>query len=312
MSKKLRFAALALAAISTVAVSASLSACKIETKHPRATIQIEFNEKVYDLEYTLYRNMYPQTVRHFIELADEGFYNGMIIHNYTSSDWFTGAYSYDGETYAAAYENKSRLGEYLEQNDKEKAYYDLFASDKLTPNVYKTSRYEDGEQVVSREDALPNLIGEFPSNDHNVENNPLTEEYGSLKYFYYDKGSKNQIVTIKTSFDEILEHDYSLNCATSVFAIQASTTSSYTANSYCVFAKLRNESAEETLDDLNNDIYDYISDNHDGTESKFTTNVSAIVDKLDTFAEDGGRNIEASFYLTATPIIIKSVKITKY
>ena len=90
MSKKLRFAAVTFALAGAIAVSASLSACAVKTSHPRAKISISFNEVTYDIEYTLYRNMYPQTVRHFIELADAGFYDNTVIHDYRSNDWEIG------------------------------------------------------------------------------------------------------------------------------------------------------------------------------------------------------------------------------
>ena len=40
--------------------------------------------------------------------------------------------------------------------------------------------------------------------------------------------------------------------------------------------------------------------------------VSVPVDTLDTFADEGGQAIETSFTTTQKPLIIKSVKITKY
>ena len=61
MSKRIKNAVLAAALASVVAISGAASACTVKTSHPRAKITISFNEKTYDLEYTLYRTMYPQT-----------------------------------------------------------------------------------------------------------------------------------------------------------------------------------------------------------------------------------------------------------
>lgn len=312
MSKKLKYAIMSLSLAAVVGVSAAASACTIKTKHPRALITLEFNDASYDIEFTLYRNMYPQSVQHFIELADAGFYNDMIIHNYISTDWFTGAYTYNQDAYASANDNVSRMGEYLETYSKEQAYYDLFNVGSLSASVYKTSRYDGDKQTVSRDDALPTLIGEFSANDHNIEKNELTEEFGVLKYYYYSKGTSNKSVTIKTSFDEVLEHDYSYNCATSVFAIQSSSGSSYSSENYCIFGKLRNDDARDRLNELNDDISDYISDNLSGNSDNFTTSISTTVDNLDKYAGDGGKSVEVSFTVTKKPLIVKSVKITKY
>lgn len=310
MSKKFKHVLISFALAAVVSVSAAASACTIKTKHPRAKITIEFNEQTYNIEYTLYRNMYPQTVQHFIELADDGFYNDMVIHNYSSTDWFTGGYSY-ADGYETAYTTAGTLRDYLDEYSKEEQYYSL--ADKLTPSVYKQLRYEGDKEVVSGEDALPTLIGEFANNDHRIEKGAVTADFGVLKMYYYDKGTDNhQKVAIKNSFGQILEHDYRYNCATSVFAIQTSDSSSYSESNYAIFARLRNDKAEDTLNALSDAIDDYISDNYSSTSKNFTTSVTTQVDKEDRFAEAGGQAIDVTFTLTAKPIIIKSVKITKY
>lgn len=313
MSKKIKCFLISLALAAVVALSAALSACTIKTKHPRARITIGFNGAAYEIEYTLYRNMYPQTVQHFIELADSGYYNGMIIHDYKSNDWFTGAYSYNADdslTYDAAYTNGT-VREYLEKNDKEAAYYNLFSAGALSASVYENLSYDaNRNEIVSAEDALPTLIGEFSKNDHNIEKNPITAGYGVLKMYYYDKGDTNQKVAIRNSFGQLLEHDYRYNCATSVFAIQTGSSSSYTESNYCTFARLRNDKNKNRLDSLVTAISDYIEDITDGTA--FTSSVSTTVDNLDRFASAGGQAIDATFTATRVPLVIKSVKITKY
>lgn len=315
---KLKHLILAVVAALIVALSAGLSACTIKTNHPRAKITVEFNSVTYDIEYTLYRNMYPATVQHFIELADAGFYDDMIIHNYTSTDWFTGGYSYNADenddlNYANAV-SKSALEEYLEINSKEEAYYNLFNSGAITPTVYtKVSYDKNGNQTVSAENALPALIGEFSANDHTIKKGALSAGLGVLKMYYYSKGATNQKVAVVNSFGEILTHDYSYNCATSIFAMQTASSSSYTATSYCVFGNLRNDDASKALSDLKAAISDYITDKLGGTDSGFTvTNVAAEVDNLDSFAEEGGQAIQTTFTATKLPIIIRTVKITKY
>ena len=315
MSKKIKRVIITFILATVVAFSAALSACTIKTKHPRAEITIEFNDETYKIEYTLYRNMYPKTVQHFIELADAGYYNNMIVHNYTGTEWYTGGYSYEADdehyAYTTAYTNGD-MTDYLNEYSKEQGYYDLAANGTLTPTVYKQIAYDNsGNEIVKSEDALPALIGEFTANDHIIKNGALTADYGVLKMYYYDKGETYQKVAIKNSFDQLLEHDYKYNAATSIFTIQASENSGHGANNYAIFAKLRNDKQADKLDALIEAIADY----QDGTTTangNFTTSVNTTVDRLDNFAEDGGRNISQNFNMTALPIIIRTVKITKY
>ena len=55
-------------------------------------------------------------MRHFIELAEAGFYDNTIIHDYTSNDWYGGGYVYNQEAYADAGSNNA-LDDYLNDPD---------------------------------------------------------------------------------------------------------------------------------------------------------------------------------------------------
>lgn len=321
MSKKIKNLCFTFALAAAVGISASASACTVQSKHPNAKISVSFNSKIYEIEYTLYRNMYPQTVQHFIELADAGFYNDVIIHNYSSADWITGAYSYDSSdtvgyeaSYASSGNDSGRMVEYLEDNCKEKAYYELVGegikSGAFSASVYSKSIYNTkGEEIVSVDDALPTLIGEFSENGHKIDGDKgLTASYGSLKMMYYEKDTKQNVV-VNNSFNQILPRDYRNNCATSLFSMQVANSSKYDANKYCVFGQLKNDGAKTALEDLMDAINDYASLS---STSKFTTTVAAQVDKEDKFAGDGGKEIEESFTLISMPLIIRSVEITKY
>ena len=157
---------------------------------------------------------------------------------------------------------------------------------------------------------MPTLKASLHKNDHNIEKNTVTSGYGVLKMYYYDKGDTNQKVAIQNSFGQLLEHDYRYNCATSVFAIQTGSSSTYTESNYCTFARLRNDKNKNKLDSLITAISDYIEDITDGTS--FSSTVSTTVDNLDRFASEGGQAIDVTFTTTRAPIVIKSVKITKY
>ena len=326
MSKKIKKACLAAALAALVGVSAGVSACGT-TKHPNARITIEFNNETYVIDYMLYRNMYPQTVQHFIELADAGFYNDILVHDYKSSDWFTGAYSYNAQQdvadengqvsavatdYIASF-SRSAMRDYLEANSKEKEYYDLvtagFKTGSFSASVYSRTIYDKDKEIVSVDDAIPTVIGEFANNGHKIKDDKgLKASYGALKMYYYSKDIKP--IYVKDSFGDIRNGDYGNNCATSLFAMQVTASSSYDANKYAVFGQLKNDKSKDALEDLTNALKDYSANL--SSSASWSTSVAMQVDKEDKFADEGGRDIDVNFTVICLPLIIRSVKITKY
>ncbi|MGN0803828.1 MAG: peptidylprolyl isomerase, partial [Candidatus Coproplasma sp.] len=215
----------AVAIAGTVITLPFVSGCN--TDHPEAQITISYNDADYVLEYKMYRNMYPQTVQHFIELADNGFYNNMIVHNYQSSYWFTGGYSYDADSYAEAVagDENDRL-DYYEAVSKEYEYSQLADPDngKITPSVYED--YIGGQYVKP----LNTLIGEFSNNQHKIDNGALTNGFGNLSMYYTSKNVgkvENQNVWLnKTGSQPGVKGTYNYNSATSIFRIQTGTSTS--------------------------------------------------------------------------------------
>ncbi len=288
-------------------VTSSFAGCFIETNHPVVRITVTFDGEDYKMEYKLYRNMYPQTVRHFIELADAGFYDNTIVHDYIKSDsWVTGGFSYNADAYADAI-SYERMSDYLEQYDLEESYNALFEQGKLTPSVYSNKEKDGG---VSSEDALRSVMGEFSNNiGQEIENGALSASYGTLKMFYYPLETM-QHVYVTPNKSQVIEALYKNNSATSLFMIQVSSTSSYSASNYATFGKIKDT---DDLDDLLDAIDDYIDDNLDD-EDDFTQDVADVelnlYDDYDTEFVD--RGIETDFTATTTPIIIKSVKVVRY
>lgn len=294
----------------TGAIAATATACNVETDHPQVRISVEFNERTYDLEYVLYRNMYPNTVRHFIELTENGYYNNMLIHNYSSTDWFSGGYEYDAEDYeAASLAGNNAYADYLEGHSKEQEYMDLFNAGKLTPSVFSESVFDsNGNQQLKNDSALPTLIGEYKNNIKQViEKGALSAEQGTLKMYYYEKKSTAKVHVTPTSDQIIWNADYKSNCATSVFSMQVGTTSSYGESDYCVFGKMESTA---TLTELIDAIDDYYSASSAASITADEVNVDNIVEIFSTEAED--KDIEERFILPALPIIIRSVTVTKY
>lgn len=268
-----------------------MSGC--ESDHPEAVITISYDGTDYELHYKLYRNMYPQTVRHFIELADAGFYNDTIIHSYESSYFYGGGYAYDAEAYESSYETGAgAMREYFDANSKEGAYYDLATNGTLTPSVYLD--YIGGEY----RDMLPTLIGEV-GDMHVVQNGALTGGFGALRMYYSDKDLENGDVVYLDKdgnpdgvlFDGYLEHS-----ATSIFSIQTSSTAGSTA--YCIFGQLTDT---QPLTDLAAAV----------SSGASLTVSDVVIDQYDQIIGKRYDNVD-DFTVRSVPLIVKSVEITRY
>ncbi len=288
--------------------------CGCNTDHPEAKITVSFDGTEYVLEYKLYRNMYPQTVQHFIELADNGFYDNTFVHNYATSTWFAGGYNYatqatseteeDENAYTAAYnDGVEGFREYLESTSKEKEYATLAdpAAGKITPSVYKDLIDGDLSQP------LTTLIGEFSNNQHKIDNGALKSSYGCLRMYYSDKkmdSVKNVRVYLdKQGSDKGVMGDYKYNSATSIFSMQVNSTVT-TDSSYCIFGVLQDKTSLESLKKAVSDYSSKVG------STKFSLNVNLYADNYDEYV---GANVnEVEYRVTCEPIIIKSVKITKY
>lgn len=287
--KKIAVAATALCAAFGICAA---SGCSSESDHPTVTITVEFDNKTYDLNYTLYRNMYPNTVRHFITLADNGFYNDMLVHDYLTADWITGLYGYDKEDYESR--ETGALADYFLENSREGTYMDMYRAGKLQTNVFN---YSTGEM-------LPTLVGEFEANKSpEIENGKLTAQPGALKMIYNSKATTDKVM-VDFGDGQRFSRDYKYNCATCVFSIQVADGTSYSVNSYCVFGRLDNLG---TLTELKSAVSDYIQSTTITVNGVLVDNLSEI---YSTKEED--KEITKSYTLPEEPIVIRSVRVTKY
>ena len=134
----------ALAGVSVFASVAMFSSCT--TSHPEVEMKLSFNDKSYTLQYKLYRKIAPSTVQHFLELVENGYYDGLCIHNYDAgtSRLYTGGYSYDA--------SKADDGGLVEKD-----YFSVVKDWTLTQTVW------DDE---ARTDPLYTVYGEFSANGH--------------------------------------------------------------------------------------------------------------------------------------------------
>ncbi len=266
-----------LATTALVGCVGTFAAC--ETSHPEVRITLTFEGKDYELDYTLYRKFAPATVSHFIKLAQEGYYDGLCIHNYADNRLYGGGYSYDAadETYGGlVYKN----------------YFDIVKTYKDFPY----SVYAEGNPTYT-------VCGEFEGNDVQWEHGePKVEEYGSLTMYYYSASVTDSDSVTALFNGEEKKKSYVKNNATSQFYISLSETAKTNAN-YCTFGLMESSSAE-TLTDLRDAISDYLADNEDATTS-VTVKCGEDEEMLN------GYTYNQTYTVLASPIVIKSVEVTK-
>jgi cyclophilin family peptidyl-prolyl cis-trans isomerase len=281
MMKKLL--CLGLATTCTFGSVAMLSAC--ETSHPEVTMTLSFDGEDYELTYKLYRKLTPATTTHFLELVDGGYYDGLCVHDYQDSVWYTGVYSYDA--------NKADEGGLVYKN-----YFETAKNLNLTSTVWKDEAQTESTYT---------LYGEFSSNNFRVENGKIQNSFGALTMRYTDKGSaKEETVWVKTSgAGSVVMQEYGYNSATSMFSI-ATSTSATNAGGYCTFAILKDDEDIETLEELQKAVKAYIDEV--GDASDFAPSVTVTINEDDEFAGSS----EKSYAVPVEPIVIKQMKVTKW
>lgn len=281
-----------LATVSVFACATTLTAC--ETSNPEVEMQIEFNGETYTLEYKLYRNLAPKTVAHFLWLANNGYYNGLCVHDYDTEDYL--------RMYTGAFEAGENVGE-LEY----RKYYETIATYK-DYKEFPHSVWADKEKTTP----LYTLKGEFKDNNFVVESGALKETFGSLTMYYPTLGEDGE-TDVYMAFDageegEVAARDYTYNCATSMFYISLSE-SSKTNNNYCTFATVQDDSKEE-LEELRDDIAEYVEDTYGENTEDFTTSESVNVYEDDKKLDD--LSVSESYNVPKSVIKIKQIKVTKY
>ncbi len=277
----------ALAAVSLLGC-ASFAGC--QTSHPTVEMQISFNGVTYTLDYKLYRKTAPATVKHFLYLAGNGYYDGLCVHDYADDRMYAGEYS------------ASEGGELSHVNYFEKiASFDNFAK-------FPSSVWEDGEKNTP----TYTLKGEFKDNNFEVESGALKETFGSLSMYYYelDDAMAEKKVYCASASEEGKTNKglYQHNLTTSTFFLSTKTTAS-TNDEYCTFATLDADSKGE-LEDLLDAIEEYIEDYYADDEEEFTHTLTKYVFEYDSILKD--YRTTKDFEVPCEPIVIKKVKVTKY
>lgn len=268
-----------------------------ESDYPQIRITLTFvdddadTDDTYVLNYRLNRKMYKQTVNHYIELIDAGFYDGTVIHDYRSDRMVGGGYTYEDTENA----------DYLNDLVSLAGQYDALD---LTPSVWADSSYSE---------ALNTLYGETTANGLDIDGDGgYSNETGALGTYTYltrsDLPSENPMVyahATKDNSDRTVRYQY--NSVTSLFYLYTGSDASADSN-YCVFGVLADDDSRTRFDELLSaiDAYETALEENDET---FTDTTDMRID--DPMAEFGYYDAEFTVPVH-TAIVITSVKVTSY
>lgn len=292
-----KFATLLIAAL--LVLTASLAFVGCETKRPEISMKITFNGETYELEYVLYRNMYPQTVAHYLELIDMGYYDGTVIHDYQSSRMVGGGYYYESANAD-------------EETDLKTKEYDAATKDENgNVTLDNVSVWADENKTV----AYNTLYGEFAKNGFTVENNGLTNQLGALGTYYYTpvwtSNDSPRVYVQLNSSNEMDTRYYCYNSTRSLFYMY--TGSSGTETQYCTFGLLKDSGDEETFQNLLDAIEEYTLETLNGGDEEgtevFTTEVPRTIE--DEYWDESSYE-DVTFNVPRAKIVIEEVRVLKY
>lgn len=293
-----RLAKIAALLISVLLVlTAAFAFVGCETKRPEISIKLSFNGQTYEMEYKLYRNMYPQTVAHYLELIDMGYFDGTVIHDYQSDRMVGGGYEYEGDDV---------------EDDLAAKDYDAATKDENgNVTLENISVWAD----ENKESAYNTLYGEFSANGFTVENNGLTNSLGSIGTYYYTPikttGDAPRVWVQLNSDNSMDTRPYSYNSAKSMFYLY--TGSSGTDSNYCTFGVLKDSGDQETFQSLLDAIKEYTLETLNGGDEEgaevFTSEVSMTIED-EYWSEDSYENV--TFNVPKAQIVIESVRVLKY
>ena len=266
-----------------------LAAC--ESNRPKISMEISFNGETYTLEYTLYRDLYAQTVAHYIELVDMGYYDNTVIHDYKESDrMIGGGYTYDDMENGDVMDDLRALDyDAATKND---------AGEVTLKNI---TVWSDSERTV----ATNRLHGEISGNGFSIDNDTgLSNTYGALGTYSYVSSRERTLVTYKqSSSDKYGQSEYYKNSTTSLFYIFTASSGS-SESRYCVFGELADEDSKTALDDLLAAIGDYVDTL--GDDAEFTQTKEDVVIQ-DEFVDGGSYNVD--FEVPQSKIVIETVDV---
>lgn len=287
--------ATALIAVSSVAMFAGCTT----SNNPEVTITYTFNGKDYAVDYVLSRVDAPKTVQHFIELADAGFYDGLVIHDYQDYTLKTGGYK-------------------IENNELvEVDYLTTVKALEADGASFTQSVWADEERTIP----LYSVYGEFSANGVEQENGKeYVHSEGALVMYYTPKkgqGGTDEQVWVQRADggadndgNEYQRLGYEYNSITSLFYTFTGESRTEADSIYCVIGKAKNytEQMEEGLLAAITEYEDTLE-----KEDSFTKSESYFLNKYDYFLDVQNAGLTDDFETPLLmPITIKSMKVTKY
>lgn len=288
--------ATALIAVSSVAMFAGCTT----SNNPEVTITYTFNGKDYAVDYVLSRVDAPKTVQHFIELADAGFYDGLVIHDYQDYTLKTGGYK-------------------IENNELvEVDYLTTVKALEADGASFTQSVWADEERTIP----LYSVYGEFSANGVEQENGKeYVHSEGALVMYYTPKkgqGGTDEQVWVQRADggadndgNEYQRLGYEYNSITSLFYTFTGESRTEADSIYCVIGKAKNytEQMEEGLLAAITEYEDTLEE-----EDSFTTELkNQKLNEKDYFENVQTAGLTADYAAPLLmPITVKSVKVTKY
>ena len=276
--------------LAAVVLAGCLAFAGCTGSHPEIEMRITFNGEEYVLTYRLYRNYYRQTVDHYMELIEEGYFDGTVIHDYQKDRMVSGGYTYEDMENGDAVDDLKALD------------YDAATTDadgNVTLNSITVWADVDRTLPTNR------LHGEISGNGFSVEDGGLSNRKGALgAYTYVSSTEKRQVTYSYSSTDGYGQSEYYKNSFTGLFYIYKSTSSSPAGN-YCVFGELADDASEDAFDELLNAIEAYTEENDNTfTETKEDVRI------YDEFVDGGSYNVD--FSVPVAKIVIEEIRVTKY
>lgn len=288
--------ATALIAVSSVAMFAGCTT----SNNPEVTITYTFNGKDYAVDYVLSRVDAPKTVQHFIELADAGFYDGLVVHDYQDYTLKTGGY-------------KLINGQLVEED-----YLTTVKALEADGASFTQSVWADEERTIP----LYSVYGEFSANGVEQENGKeYVHSEGALVMYYTPKkgqgGTDEQVWVqradggVDNDGNEYQRLGYEYNSITSLFYTFTGESRTESDSVYCVIGKAKNytEQMEEGLLAAITEYEDTLEE-----EDSFTTELkNQPLNRYDYFRNVQTAGLTADYAAPILmPITVKSVKVTKY
>lgn len=283
-------------AAAAVLFTCTLMFAACESKYPEIEMKISFNGETYTLTYKLYRSPYAQTVEHYLELIDMGYFDNTVIHDYDEGDRMIGG----GYTYSSL-ESGDITGD-LTALEYDEATLNEDESVKIPVSVWKDA---EGTLPTNR------LYGEIESNGFQTNFSGMENQTGAIgTYSYVSKNEKNSVHVKRTnnSSGELAEREYYKNSVTSMFYLSLGSSAASDSN-FCVFGELADSESVTAFSDLTTAITDYISAQQETDDSY------SFTETFETEIEDDMANesrYSVTFNVPKVKIIIQSVEVTKY